>query len=63
MSMSCYAAAKQNKNQNSTVARTEPKEKPKTTKHVNKYGDMETSLSLDKYNGKLMNSIWGQYNR
>jgi hypothetical protein len=63
MSMSCYAAAKHNADKSATVARVQPKEKPKTTKHVNKYGDMESSLSLDKYNGKLMNSIWGQYNR
>jgi hypothetical protein len=64
MSMSCYAAAKHTTDKNSTVARIQPKEKPtKTTKHINKYADMETTLSLDKYNGKLMNSIWGLYNR
>lgn len=61
VSMSCYAATK---HQNATVSRMQekPKEKPKT-KPANKYGEMETSVSLDKYNGKLMNSIWGLYNR
>lgn len=59
--MSCYAASKHIADE--TVARVQPKEKPKSTKPINKYGEMETSVSLDKYNGKLMNSIWGLYNR
>lgn len=61
--MSCYAAATHSCDKDPTVARMQPKEKPKPTKQANKYGEMETSVSLDKYNGKLMNSIWGLYNR
>lgn len=61
--MSCYAAAKHVPEKEGAVARIQTKEKPKTTKRPNKYGEMETSVSLDKYNGKLMNSIWGLYNR
>lgn len=60
VTMCCYAATKQKNDV--TVARMQPKEKPKT-KPASKYGEMETSVSLDKYNGKLMNSIWGLYNR
>jgi len=61
VTMSCYAASKHIADE--TVARAQPKEKPKSSKPINKYGEMETSVSLDKYNGKLMNSIWGLYNR
>jgi len=61
VTMSCYAASKHIADE--TVARVQPKEKPKPSKPINKYGEMETSVSLDKYNGKLMNSIWGLYNR
>lgn len=60
VSMCCYAATKHQSDD--TVARKQPKEKPKA-KPANKYGEMETSESLVKYNGKLMNSIWGLYNR
>jgi hypothetical protein len=60
VSMSCYAATK---HADSTVARFPTKDKPKGGKPLNKYAEMETSVSLDKYNGKLMNSIWGLYNR
>lgn len=63
LSMSCYAAAKHCPDRDGTVARMEPKEKPKTSKHKNKYGEIETAVSLDKYNGKMMFSIWGLYNR
>lgn len=58
VSMYCYAATKHQ----SDVTVAFKKEKPKA-KPANKYGEMETSVSLDKYNGKLMNSIWGLYNR
>lgn len=61
--MSCYAATHHNAHKDATVARMQPKEKPKATKPTSKYGEMETSVSLHKYNEKLMNSIWGLYNR
>lgn len=60
--MSCYAAAKHSDNVVARKKHREHKEKQKS-KPVNKYAEMETSVSLDKYNGKLMNSIWGLYNR
>lgn len=59
--MACYAAAKhQNseKDQNK-VARVKPIRKP----IERKYAETEAPIMLDKYNGKLMNSIWGLYNR
>lgn len=63
LSMSCYAATKNPcQFQDTKVARIQ-KEKKTSTERPNKYGEMETSVSLDKYNGKLMNSIWGLYNR
>lgn len=63
ISMSCYAAAKHHSQKETSVARIPPKEKPKVKKNANKYGESETSVSLDKYNGKMMFSIWGLYNR
>lgn len=63
VTMSCYAASKHIPDRDGTVARMQPKEKPKSTKTGSKYGGMETSVSLDNYNEKLMNSIWGLYNR
>lgn len=63
LAMSCYAATKhQYPEKDQKVARLQPKEK-KFSNGQNKYGEMETSVSLDKYNGKMMNSIWGLYNR
>lgn len=63
VSMNCYAATKHPSGNNGTIARTQSKEKPKVNKHAYNYGDIETSVSLDKYNGKMMFSIWGLYNR
>jgi hypothetical protein len=61
VSMCCYAATKCNsKGGDGTVARLQ-NEKTKTK--ATQYNEMETSIQLDKYNGKLMNSIWGLYNR
>ena len=57
--MSCYAAAKHT---DTTVVKYS-KDKPKGGKPLNIYAEMETTVSLAKYNGKLMNSIWGLYNR
>lgn len=61
VSMCCYAATKSASDKNATVARIQPKEKPKPKK-FSKFGEMETSLALDNYDAKLMNSIWGRYN-
>lgn len=63
--MSCYAATKhQYPEKDSKVARVQSKEKKQgKERSANKYGEMEATVSLDKYNGKLMNSIWGLYNR
>lgn len=61
--MSCYAAAKHVPAKNTTVSSMQTKEKPKTSKNQIKYGEMETTVLLDKYNGKLMKAIWGLYNR
>lgn len=58
VSMNCYAAAKHPAGKKGTVARMQTKEKQKANKKH--YGDVET---LDKYNGKMMFSIWGLYNR
>lgn len=64
VAMSCYAAAKHPTEKSGSVACIQPKDKSKTaTKRPNKYGEIETSVSLDKYNGKMMFSIWGLYNR
>ena len=63
VTMSCYAAAKHNADRDETVARMQSKDKPRTSRNTNKYEEMATSIALDKYNGKLMNSIWGLYNR
>lgn len=62
LSASCYAATKHGPGKDATVARVPKKEKSKS-KNQMKHGEMETTVSLDKYNGKLMNSIWGLYNR
>lgn len=62
ITMSCYAASKHIPDKDGSVSRMKQAEKPKSTKPVNEYGEIKTSLSLDKYNGKLMNSIWGRYN-
>lgn len=60
ITMSCYAAAKHPcSDKDNKVARLKSKEKPMERK----YGETEATISLDKYNGKLMNSIWGLYNR
>jgi hypothetical protein len=37
--------------------------KPKDKPVERKYAETEAPIMLDKYNGKLMNSIWGLYNR
>lgn len=63
VAMSCYAAVKHVPEKDGNVARMQTKEKPKGGKNQNKYGEMETTVSLDKYNGKLMKAIWGLYNR
>lgn len=64
VSMICYAATKHpHPGNNGANARAQSKEKPKVNKHANNYGDIEASVSLDKYNGKMMFSIWGLYNR
>lgn len=61
--MSCYAATKHASDgrtgPSSTARKTSNKKKPKH----NKYENAENELSLDKYNGKMMFSIWGLYNR
>lgn len=59
--MNCYAAAKHPVVEKGTVARKQTKEKPKPNKKHHK--DVETTVLLDKYNGKMMFSIWGLYNR
>lgn len=68
--MSCLAAKKYAKSDRDgegfgagTVSRLKPKEKPKSSKYGSKYEEVSSALSLDKYNQKLMNSIWGLYNR
>jgi hypothetical protein len=62
--MSCYAATKhQYPEKDNKVARMQVKEKKNSAERPNKYGEMESTIALDKYNGKLMNSIWGLYNR
>lgn len=65
LTMSCYAATKhQYPEADNKVARVQAKEKkPSKERPANKYGEMDGTVSLDKYNGKLMNSIWGLYNR
>lgn len=63
VSMCCYAAVKSSAEQSAPVARVQPTEKPKPKKFAIKYGEMETSTSMDNYDAKLMNSIWGRYNR
>lgn len=63
VSMCCYAAAKNSSDQSATVARVQAKEKPKPKTFAVKYGEMETSSSMDNYGEKLMKSIWGRYNR
>ena len=65
LAMSCYAATKhQYPDSDKKVARVQSKEKKQGKgRSSNKYGEMEATISLDKYNGKLMNSIWGLYNR
>lgn len=60
IAMSCYAAAKhQSSEKDNKIARIQTKDKPAERK----YAETEATVSLDKYNGKLMNSIWGLYNR
>lgn len=62
IAMSCYAATKHqclDKKAEKKVARVMPKIKPAERK----YAETEATIALDKYNGKLMNSIWGLYNR
>lgn len=60
ISMSCYAATKhQYSEKDNKIARLRPKDKP----IERKYTETEAPIMLDKYNGKLMNSIWGLYNR
>lgn len=61
--MSCFAATTHSDRDGSTVSRMKPIEKPKPTKYGSKYEDVSSAISLDKYNQKLMNSIWGLYNR
>lgn len=62
IAMSCYAAAKHPCTDNDNkIARVVSKDKPKERKYE-KDGAISV-ISLDKYNGKLMNSIWGLYNR
>lgn len=61
--MSCFAATKHCERDGSTVSRMKPTEKPKATKHTSKYEEVASAISLDKYNQKLMNAIWGIYNR
>lgn len=63
VSMCCYAATKSASEQKGTVARVQPTEKPKPKKFAIKYGEMETKKAMDNYDAKLMNSIWGRYNR
>ena len=65
LAMSCYAATKhQYPDSDKKVARVQTKDKKQgKDRSSNKYGEMEATISLDKYNGKLMNSIWGLYNR
>jgi hypothetical protein len=63
LSMSCYAATKHSmvkENKDNKIARVQV-EKPRANDRPKKYGEVE--ILLDKYNGKLMNSIWGLYNR
>ena len=62
VTMSCYAASKHISGSGGSVAYIKPKDKLKSTKPVNNYGT-KISESLHNYNGKLMNSIWGLYNR
>lgn len=61
IAMSCYAAAKHpSTDKDNKVARVMSKDKPAEQRKYEKEG---ATISLDKYNGKLMNSIWGLYNR
>lgn len=61
ISMSCFAATKNPPRDGNTVSRMKSKPKPKS--YAVKYEEVSSALSLDKYNQKLMNSIWGLYNR
>jgi hypothetical protein len=58
--MSCYAATKHQviSEKDSKVARIQSKDKKSTI--FNNFAEAEM---IDKYNGKLMNAIWGIYNR
>ncbi|CRL02154.1 CLUMA_CG015058, isoform A [Clunio marinus] len=61
ITMSCYAAAKHPQTgEKGTVARNYT---GKGKKHPKNYENSEALVELDKYNGKMMFSIWGLYNR
>lgn len=61
--MFCYSATRKQKGRDDgTVARVQ-KDKKKQNGKGNSYIEAESTISLEKYNKKLMNAIWGSYNR
>lgn len=61
--MFCYSATRKPKASDGTVARVQNEKKKQNGSRTPQYIEAESMISLEKYDEKLMNAIWGRYNR